>query len=331
MDILFRSILKDELALFIDVLKLSISTPKTYKDYLKILTDFDSFLYVERLDVKKLDADIIKRWIDGFSVQPATKSKKLSSVRRFGKYLSTLGIEANFPEMPRISVDFTPYVFSKEEMRRIFEVADDLVLSYPNSRKVAEFPVLLRLLYGCGFRLGEATALTWNDIDLIEGVITVKVAKNQKQRLVPMSEELVRILKLYRTAPHFRMRNCDLLFKTNDGRSRAVGVYWSVFDRILCEIGIKNPQTVKHRSRGPCIHSLRHTFALHSLLKAEAEGRGFMEIVPFLSTYLGHSGLMETDKYFKARHELYTEAHTIIEDYTSEVFPLVGDVFPGEG
>jgi hypothetical protein len=47
-----------------------------------------------------------------------------------------------------------------------------------------------------------------------------------------------------------------------------------------------------------------------------------MEIVPFLSTYLGHESLMETDKYLKARHELYTGAHTVIEDYTSDVFPL---------
>jgi integrase len=330
MTTLFRSILKDELALFMDVLKLSISTAKTYNEYQKILTDFDSFLHAENLNAKKLDADMIKRWIDGFDVQPATKAKKMSPVRRFGKYLSTLGIEASFPEMPRISSDFTPYVFSKEEMRQIFEVADDLVMAHPNSRKVAEFPLLIRLLYGCGFRLGEATALTWNDVNLAEGVITVKAAKNQKQRLVPISEELARILKLYRTAPHFKMQGCELLFKTNEGRSRTVGAYWSVFDTILCELGIKNPQTVQHRSRGPCIHSLRHTFALHSLLKAEEEGRGFMEIVPFLSTYLGHSGLMETDKYFKARHELYTEAHSTIEDYTSQVFPIVEEVFPEE-
>jgi len=46
-----------------------------------------------------------------------------------------------------------------------------------------------------------------------------------------------------------------------------------------------------------------------------------METVPFLSTYLGHVGLMETDKYLKARHELYTEAHAIISDYTQDVFP----------
>ena len=46
-----------------------------------------------------------------------------------------------------------------------------------------------------------------------------------------------------------------------------------------------------------------------------------METVPFLSTYLGHEGLMRTDTYLKARHELYTKSHAVIADYTRDVFP----------
>jgi len=60
---------------------------------------------------------------------------------------------------------------------------------------------------------------------------------------------------------------------------------------------------------------------LHSFLKAEAEGRTFLETVPFLSTYLGHAGILETDKYLKARHEMYRESHEAIAAYTNDVFP----------
>jgi integrase len=278
-------------------------------------------LYGERLAEKKLDACQIKRWVDGFNVRPSTKGGKLSHIRRFAGYLSSLGIHTSLPEMPRKTHDFTPYVFTKDEMARIFEAADDLILYYPNSRRAAEFPVLLRMLYGCGFRIGEAIALTWDDIDLSTGVVTVKAAKNQKQRIVPMSDELTRILKLYQVSPCFKIPNCKLLFKKNDGEPCSTSAYWGVFHRILCELGIKNSKTAKCRSRGPCVHSLRHTFTIHSLIKAEAKGRGFMDIVPFLSTYLGHTGLMETDIYLQARHELYTQAHEVIEDYTCGVFP----------
>ena len=286
------------------------------------MVDLDAFLYAEALAEKRLDTDHVKRWLDRFNdIKPSTKRSKLCHVRKFAAYLKTLGIETTLPQLPRVSTDFTPYVFSQEEMTRIFDEADDLVFTSSGSRVAAEFPVLLRILYGCGLRLGEATSLTWDDIDLDDGVIKVKNAKNNKQRSVPMAQELTRILKLYRNSPHFDMQEHGLLFKKGDGEARTNGAYWSVFDRILCGVGIKNTQTVMSASRGPCLHSLRHTFTLNSLLKAELEGKTFIETVPFLSTYLGHDGLMETDKYLKARHELYATSHGMIEDYTRDVFP----------
>jgi integrase len=324
MDVVFRSILKDELVSYIEFVKLSVAD---YKAYQRTLLDFDYFLCVEGLTEKGIEAELVNRWLDGFTtVKPSTKKGKLTHIRKFAGYLLSLGIQATIPELPHIPSDFIPYVFSMDEMTRIFEVADDLILDNPNSRVAAEFPMMLRILYSCGLRLGEATALTWNDIDLDSGVITVNIAKNQKQRIVPMSDELTRILRLYRASPYYAMGNHDPIFKREDGRARTGSVYWNVFHRILCELGIRNPQTVKHGTRGPCVHSLRHTFTMNSLLKAEAEGRTFIETVPFLSTYLGHDGLMQTDVYLKARHELYTESHAIIADYTRDVFPE--DAFP---
>ena len=217
-------------------------------------------------------------------------------------------------------------MFSAEEMSRIFEAADDMILDCPNSKATAEFPMLLRILYGCGLRLGEATALTWDDIDLDTGVITVKYAKGLKQRIIPMGDELARILRLYHASPHFESDDRGYLFRKKNGDARSGASNWGVFNTILCDLGIKNSQSVRHGTRGPCIHSLRHTFTLNSLLKAEAEGRTFIETVPFLSTYLGHDGLMQTDVYLKARHELYTASHSAIEDYAYGVFP--DDVFP---
>jgi len=318
MDIIFKSILKNELEAFMEFIKLSVTDCRKYRS---TLSNFDSFLYSEGLMEKNIEAKQVKRWLDGFNSHISTKKDKLSHVRRFSIYLSTLGIPSSLPELPRNTTEFKPYVFSRDEMTQIFETADDFILTNPNSRIAAEFPVLLRILYGCGLRLGEAEALTWDDIDLSSGVITVKSAKNQKQRIIPMSDELTRILKLYSASSCFDARKHNFLFTKNNGERRTKGAYWCIFNRILNEIGIKNPQNTKPGSRGPCIHSLRHTFTLHSLLKAESEGRSFMESVPFISTYLGHEELRETDKYLKAKYELYTESHEVIADYTRDVFP----------
>ena len=317
MNNIFKSVLKDEMMLFMKYIKKSIAD---LRPYWRTLLDFDAFLYAEHLEEKKIDAMQVKNWLDSLDVHISTKKSKLSQIKRFSAYLSALDIPISLPVLPRKTSEFKPYVFSEDEMAQIFETADDFMLTSSNSKIAAEFPILLRILYGCGLRLGEAEALTWEDIDLDSGVITIKIAKNQKQRIIPMSDELTRILKLYRISPRFDGHNVFLFTKSN-GQRRNKGAYRQIFNRILCDIGIKNSQNTKHGSRGPCIHSLRHTFTINSLLKAESEGRGFWETVPFLSTYLGHEGLMQTDKYLKARHELYTASHKIIADYTCTVFP----------
>ena len=138
-----------------------------------------------------------------------------------------------------------------------------------------------------------------------------------------MCGELTRILKLYRNSPVLGSTGNNYVFKKSDGKPRSSTAYWRIFDSILCELRIKNPQTVKHGDRSPCIHSLRHTFVMNAFLKLEKEGCCFQEAVPFLSTYIGHECLTETDKYLKARHELYTDSHAAINDYISDVFPEV--------
>ena len=318
MNYIFKSILKDEFISFMKFIKLSVVDCKSY---FYTLSGLDAFLDTEHLKEKKLDAQQTARWLDSFDVSLSTKKGKLSHIKRFSVYLSALGIPSSLPELPRKTAEFKPYVFSTDEIAQIFEIADDLILTNPKARIKAEFPVLLRILYGCGLRLGEAATLTWDDINLNEGIITIKIAKNQKQRIVPMSGELSRILNLYKKTSCFDVKDCRFLFIKNNGQCRSKVSYGNLFNNILYELGIRNPQTIKKSSRGPCLHSLRHTFALHSLLKAKYEGRSFMETVPFLSTYLGHAGLMETDKYLKARYELYTESHTVIADFTRDVFP----------
>jgi len=318
-DIIFKSIIKDEMASFYAFMKLSVVDHDAYRT---TLSGLDSFLYGENIAQKGFDADLILRWLDTFTViKLQTKKAKLGHIRKFSEYLSALGIKTSIPELPKVIHNFEPYVFTSDEMTRIFEIADDLIAVKPKSGIAAEFPVLLRMLYGCGMRLGEALSLTWSDIDLNKGIITVRIAKNQKQRLIPMSGELTRILKLYHASPIFGANEHGYIFKKSDEQARSGAAYWRTFNSILCELGIKNPQTVKSGDRGPCIHSLRHTFVMNAFLKLENEGSHFQEAVPFLSTYIGHERLTETDKYLKARHELYTDSHIAINDYISDVFP----------
>ena len=51
----------------------------------------------------------------------------------------------------------------------------------------------------------------------------------------------------------------------------------------------------------PRIHSLRHSFAVHRLLRWYHEGADLNEKLPLLSTYMGHRKMQNTFVYLKVR------------------------------
>jgi len=182
-------------------------------------------------------------------------------------------------------------------------------------------PILIRLLYCCGIRLGEALSLRWCNIDLDDGVICILQAKNMKQRFVPVKQSMSDILRIFYKSNLFES-NQDFLFSNKKGTPYSQGVIRHHFVKILKIAGIANVKT-QRSERGVCLHCFRHTFVMQSFLKSELEGRTFEENVPYLSTFLGHDSIMETDKYLRANYLMYTDTHDKINDYINDVFPEV--------
>ena len=182
-------------------------------------------------------------------------------------------------------------------------------------------PLLVRILYGCGTRINETLCLKIKDIDLVSGVLLLRKTKNKHQRYVPMDKTLTEICKQYIHIQ--KLKPDDYLFYCQRKRE-----HWNVysvdncFSHILKNAGVTFVRE-KANDRGPCLHCLRHTFVLNSLKKSERAGRTFEDTVPFISTYLGHASIRETDKYLKFSYELYDEAVELIEDYTIKLFPEV--------
>jgi integrase len=95
---------------------------------------------------------------------------------------------------------------------------------------------------------------------------------------------------------------------------------WVLFADILKTVGIELVRGQMGK-RGPCLHCLRHLFVLRSFSKMEAEGCTFEEAVPYLSTYLGHESIIETDKYLRFSHEICENAYNLIDAFTQGIFP----------
>ena len=74
---------------------------------------------------------------------------------------------------------------------------------------------------------------------------------------------------------------------------------------------------------GPRVHDLRHVFAVHCLKRWVVEGVDLTAALPYLSTYLGHTGLKGTQRYLRLTAELYPEIVSTVEAKFGEIIPEV--------
>jgi len=320
---MFQSIFKDELQDFLALRKISMSV-SGYQHYRCYLASFDKYL-VANCSERKITETIIIGWIGTLTGKTSSKANEIISISMFLKYLRTMGVAVFIPIVPKVADDYMPYIFSDAELGRIFAAADDLGAnkSQRNPCMQIEFPVVLRLLYGCGLRIGETLSLRIKDIDLEGGIITILRAKKEKQRLVPMSLSMTDILGRYCLAMGIVGVPDAILFPGADpSKPASVRSMRNKFDAITKSLEIAPKDRVWHE-RGPCMHCFRHVFVFKSFAKAEQEGRPIDDSIPFLSVYLGHDSLNETEKYLKFSSDIYPEALVLFEEYAGGVFPEV--------
>jgi integrase len=174
-----------------------------YESETKVMSRFTKFSDNLGITEAILDKDLVLAWIEK-RPNEADKSRehRYSIIRQFALYLINCGHAAYIaPAIHyRGSKHFTPHIFTHDEMARVFENADRIAPRSvsPHIHKI--LPVLLRMLYGCGLRISEALRLTDADVDLERGILTIKHAKFDQDRLIPMDESLTETCKTYRTS-----------------------------------------------------------------------------------------------------------------------------------
>ncbi len=210
---------------------------------------------------------------------------------------------------PRSPVRAPPYIYSRDELARLFDPA-----TVEASRRGAvqldavTFRILLLLLYGAGLRFGEATRLSLADVDLANAVLSIRATKFYKSRLVPVGPQLAAVLDGH--VSHRRRVGLGdggnaLLLANRDGTRLASSTVQDAFDvlRRLAGVGrAAGGRTI------PRLHDLRHSFAVHRLTSWYRQGADLQRLLPVLSTYLGHADLEGTKVYLSMTPELLEQA-----------------------
>jgi integrase len=194
----------------------------------------------------------------------------------------------------------SPYFYSDREVAQLIQAAQKI--PSPKGLRAATYSTLFGLLAVTGMRLGEATGLDRQEVDLDQDLLRVRQTKFNKSRWVPIHPTTRERLQRYRRlrdqiCPHPQSPS----FLLSEQGTRLTG--WIVrrwFIRLSHQIGLRQP-TDHH---GPRIHDLRHRFVIETLRHWYRTGKDIEAHLPELTTYLGHAHVSDTYGYISATPEL---------------------------
>jgi integrase len=280
----------------------------------RVLRGFTRFADQEGTD--HITLDLFLRWKKGFGkADNNTWSARLGMVRVFAGWLQGHDARTEVPPPGLIVGKLRrgrPYIYSEAEVATIVAGAAKLPSRYGIRGWMCS--TLFGLIAVTGLRINEAIALDEGDVDLDEGVITVKRGKNGTARFVPLAPSTVARLRAYR-AERTRLLGATtgpfFLIESGERPTDCCARY--NFAIVSQDLGLRGPQSFRKHGRGPRIHDLRHTFAVRTIMGWYRKGLDPDREMIKLSTYLGHSKPENTYWYIEAVPELLQLASARVE------------------
>jgi integrase/recombinase XerD len=266
----------------------------------RLLEDFVGFL--EHAGAERITTQLAVAWAKlPQDVHPHRWRQRLGIVRGFARYLATIDPASEVPAedlLPATRQRVAPYIYSEAEIATVMAAARTLT---PPLR-AASFQTLIGLMATTGLRLGEALGLDVQDVDLDNGALHVRAAKQQKQREVPLHSTTSPALRDYARLRdrHFPEPETAAFFVSQQGRRLTSAAVYYTFPKLIRQVGLEG----RGQRTRPRPHDLRHAFAVRTLLGWYRQGTEVERELPLLSTYLGHVHPSDTYWYLQAVPEL---------------------------
>ncbi len=268
----------------------------TLESYRSDLEQFSNWLKTKDLSFSKTAKKDILSYLSFLfksGLGSKTVARKLSSLKSFFRYLvfkSIIQIDpSNDIETPKL-LKSIPKSISEKEIEKLLDAPDEKTDIGLRDKTMIE------TLYSCGLRISELTNLELLNLNLRQGVIRV-IGKGQKERLVPMGDQLLSLLENYlvSTRKNFlKKKNSDFLFLSSRGQKMTRQSFWHRIKYYCINCGFE-PEKISP-------HVLRHAFATH-LLNNGAD----LRVVQLL---LGHSDLNTTQIYTEVARQRLKRLHT---------------------
>ena len=278
-----------------------------------LLKDFASFM--ERENAPYITAKLALLWaMERKNVLPSQWSARLSVIRRFAQHMKAIDSENEIPPyglLPHKYHRRNPHIYNEKEVLRLLQACKSFTSG--NGLRRHTFYTVFGLLAVTGMRISEVTALSREDVDLAQGIITIRLTKFRKSRLIPLHKSTLRVLREYalRRDQIYPAVIISNFFLSDQGTCLTDFAVRCAFIRLSHRIGFRKPTD----SLGPRIHDFRHSFAVKTIIKWYREGVNVENYIPLLSTYLGHTKPSDTYWYLSSVPELIGLAAARLEKH----------------
>jgi integrase/recombinase XerD len=237
---------------------------KTYTDCLKTFLLFCSPKKPEEIEAKDM-VRFVNDYVIAKGLSFSYQNQTVNACKLFFREVLKSRLDVEKFERPRREHRL-PNVLSKEEVKAIL-----------NAPKNMKHRTMLSLIYACGLRRSELLHLKPTDIDSKRGLLIIRQGKGRKDRIAPISEKLIEMLREY-----YKVYKPKIwLFEGQKaGEQYSETSLQKVLKHALTEVKIKKPVT---------LHWLRHSYATH-MLESGTDLRYIQEL-------LGHKSSKTTEIY----------------------------------
>ncbi len=241
-----------------------------------------------------------------------TISRNMGVFREFCLYLQLQGINCyQIPKKlyPQNHKNYTPYIFSQQDIKKIYKNLNTPLKNHCyNFYQKTIYPLIIKILYQTGMRIGEVLLLTIKDYNLDEGYFTLKETKNNQERIIALPKSLKEKVDSFINKFAFRFKENPKLFTVS---RTTIEKY---FSKVLKLSNISRKNNV-------VLHSLRHTFVVHRIQKHIQDGKNIYNILPILQVHLGHQSLQSLSYYFHMTKDILIDMKVISEEKLQYLIP----------
>ena len=286
---------------FIDYLKFEKRySEHTIRSYTDDLIQFFNFVQNQfgNTSLEEISSSFARSWFASLKEQKLTAksiNRKISSLKSFFKYQMRVGEIEQTPMLniisPKISKRLPVYV-EQNDIHTLFSY-----IEFPDDWKGQTDKLLLSIFYNTGMRLSELVNIRENQIDY--GNRSIKIlGKGNKERIIPLSPELINELKTYCNNKRKQLKQFDEVYLLINEKGKKL---YSKYVYLAVKKYLTSITTIERKSP----HVLRHTFATH-LTNSGADLNSVKEL-------LGHSSLAATQVYthntIEKLKDIYKKAH----------------------